>query len=1054
MLGDLRNICLGTILFLLTHFNLAYAIPVGVVVTDFNGGEDVGHSVAIQTDGKIVVAGSGYLLSSDKTFRLARYNSDGRPDTSFGSGGKVSTAFASTDPRFEALANAVAIQSDGKIVVAGYSGIYGAYDFTVLRYNANGTLDTGFGSGGKAIAAIASSSDLGLNVAIQTDGKILVGGYSYTSTKPTFSLARFLASGRLDSKFSGGGFVTTHVYTSAYGDTDDRAYAMLLQSNGSIVLGGYSQGYNPNTSSFYNPQFALIRYTGSGALDSSFGTGGKLLTDLPGTYADVITGLAQQTDGKIVAVGGTMTRYNSNGSLDITFGSNGFVSNAGYTVKIQTGGNILTGGDEGWDFNAATPFTVARYNSNGAFDGGFGTGGRVTTTGIGSYASTNAIAIQADGSVVAAGQAAFGNTGRSDYAVARYLTNGTLDTHFGATADLAISMSSSRSVVKAGDTLSYTITVTNNGLDTATYTEMTRSFSLAVDTVSVTSTQAGCFEPSNPTGICNIPSGGSVTVTVVVKPQVTGTLTHSVSVDSHVGDSNSTNNSSTNSVTVTGSADLGISISSSPSPAKIGAPLTFTLTVTNAGPDSATQVIVDDALPVNIFAYSILASQGFCNGNNLIRCSLGTLASGASATINVVIYPNANGIITNSASVSSGVADPSTRNNSASLSATVDSKSDVAVSITPSAASVRVGTAITYIVRVTNNGPDNTDVEVRDLVPVELQYVHLSRYATTSNPDIRVGCSGSTIYCSVQNLGAGQWADFNISFTPTKTGVVSYSIATINTTPDPVKSNDSAQVSTPVTGNADLRISIASSPGSVVAGGQTTHTITVTNDGPDPAYGLLLRGSSPFFSYPTTIISSSISHPRSYGTCYSNSDPLCYAYDLRSGESMTATIVLRHAEVGSYSFPISVSSDVTDPNSANNSAPMTATATATPGSADLALTMSASPSLVRVGASLSYTLTVKNNGPDSVFDPQLTDILPAGVFLNSSIGTQGACYGDSSIVACSLGNLASGATVTVTITITPTSAAGKSLFNQATVSGSLPDPNDANNSASVITTVK
>ncbi len=301
----------------------------GMVMTDF-GGSDAASAVAIQPDGRIVTAGR----SGSGDFALARYNADGSLDPSFGSGGKVTTDFGGFD-----LALGVALQSDGKIVAAGQGG--SSFDFALARYNADGSLDTSFGSGGKV------TTDFGVfeaatAVAIQRDGKIVATGSTFSSGFQQFALARYNADGSLDTSFGSGGIVTTDFgFGSGFGGalaiqsdgkivaagragsdfvvaryngdcspdasfgsggivtTDfggllfDAAFAVALQSNGKIVVAGSALGTSAD--------FALARYTTDGNLDASFGSGGKVTTDFGGF--DVASGVALQADGKIIAAG-------------------------------------------------------------------------------------------------------------------------------------------------------------------------------------------------------------------------------------------------------------------------------------------------------------------------------------------------------------------------------------------------------------------------------------------------------------------------------------------------------------------------------------------------------------------------------------------------------------------------------------------------------------------------------------------------------------------------------------------------------------------------------
>jgi uncharacterized delta-60 repeat protein len=335
-------------------------------------------AAAMQADGKIVVV--GYTQDSDG-FVVARLNTDGSLDTSFGDNGRVITViFGRQDS-----ANAIALQADGKIVVAGGAwkgGTFTSQDFALARYNADGSLDTNFGSGGKVTTDFFGTGDQAWTVAVQTDGKIIVGGIA---TKPgnnsgDFALAQYNTNGSLDTSFGADGKVVTD-----FGQGDSLS-GIAIQPDGKIVGAGFTGTSSPN--SF---DFALARYNADGTLDSSFGTGGKTTTDFFGFNDD---------------------------ALAVKLARNG---------TIVVGGECLTGGGSNFD-----NFALARYKSNGTLDTGFGAGGKVTTDFDGHIDAANTLAIQSDDKIIAGGYAAIGSAANRDFALARYNLDGSLDTSFGA----------------------------------------------------------------------------------------------------------------------------------------------------------------------------------------------------------------------------------------------------------------------------------------------------------------------------------------------------------------------------------------------------------------------------------------------------------------------------------------------------------------------------------------------------------------------------------------------------------------------------------------------
>ena len=380
------------------------------IVTTTVGSSSRGQSAAIQSDGKIVVAGYS-SNGSNLDFAVVRYNSDGSLDTGFDTDGKVTTPVGSAYDN----AYSVAIQSDGKIVVAGTSYNGSNNDFAVVRYNSDGTLDTGFDTDGKATTAFGSSNDIGQSVAIQSDGKIVVAGHSNNGSNEDFAVVRYNSDGSLDTGFGTGGKVTT-----AVGSSNDYGFSVAIQSNGKIVVAGYSSNGS-------NEDFAVIRYNSDGSLDSGFGTGGIVTTDFGSSY-DYGFSVAMQSDGKIVVAGKShddfiVVRYNSDGTLDTGFDDDGLVTTSfssndiGYSVAIQADGKIVVAGyyvpgDFYYDI------AVVRYNSDGSLDIKFNTDGKATTA-IGSADDVGySVAIQSDGKIVVAGYS--DNGSNDDFAVVRY----------------------------------------------------------------------------------------------------------------------------------------------------------------------------------------------------------------------------------------------------------------------------------------------------------------------------------------------------------------------------------------------------------------------------------------------------------------------------------------------------------------------------------------------------------------------------------------------------------------------------------------------------------
>ncbi|HLY37726.1 MAG TPA: CARDB domain-containing protein [Candidatus Binatia bacterium] len=351
--------------------------------------DDIGWAAALQPDGKVVVAGerracvggdndrercaidadctNGGVCLSD--FAVARYDADGNLDLTFGSAGRVVTDFGGRDEAF-----ALALQPDGKIVVAGVSNQGGTMDFALARYGSDGDLDATFGSGGQVITDFGGEDEV-FALVVQPDGNIVAAGVSTAAGSLDFALARYDATGMLDAAFGTAGEVVTDFGPVFVGSDPtncalpvagfhgaDIAFALALQSDGKLVAGGVSTG-----------DFALARYDTDGSLDTSFGTCGRVVTDFAGDDA-AASALVIQPDGKLVAAGRSslatqttfaLVRYAPDGTLDPIFGAAGRVVTAigsdteAFGLVLQPGdGHLVVAGASDGDI------ALARYQGD------------------------------------------------------------------------------------------------------------------------------------------------------------------------------------------------------------------------------------------------------------------------------------------------------------------------------------------------------------------------------------------------------------------------------------------------------------------------------------------------------------------------------------------------------------------------------------------------------------------------------------------------------------------------------------------------------------------
>lgn len=371
----------------------------GTLVTPVGLTDDYVRGIAVQADGRAVVAGFGVAATATGTdFMLVRHLRDGGLDPAFGNGGKVFTAFNNGNASDEA--QAVAVQPDGKILVAGASeqGATG-YDFAIARYNADGTLDTSFGNGGRVTTSFGNGADKAYALLLQPDGKIVVAGDSAQGGSGTdFALARYNANGSLDSTFGNGGKVLTAIGSANARET---VYALALHTVGGVArivaVGGEGD-------------FIAAAYRSDGTLDAGFGAGG-LVQQLFGSVIGAARGVVVTADNQLVIAGHVghdfaVVRLLPGGALDSSFGTGGRATlpvstdnwDEATALVQQADGKLLLGG---WVYtgNSSSADTVlVRLTANGSPDTGFGPGG-VRTTAVAAGTRTDAgraLALQAD----------------------------------------------------------------------------------------------------------------------------------------------------------------------------------------------------------------------------------------------------------------------------------------------------------------------------------------------------------------------------------------------------------------------------------------------------------------------------------------------------------------------------------------------------------------------------------------------------------------------------------------------------------------------------------
>ena len=285
----------------------------GIVNISLGDGNDIGRSVALTSDGKIVLAGDSVAKDGSANIVVARLNGDGSPDASFGKDGADGTpdGFAAVSlGDGNDIANDVAIAADGKIIVSGTHGAEGNSNIAVLRLNADGTFDNEFGTAddgtpnGVVSLSLGDGSDIARGVAVTGDGKIVVAGDSKSADGSTnVIVARLNSDGALDDAFGVAEDGTPNgVAATSLGEGNDYATDVVLENDGDIVVAGYHEEGN-------STNIAVLRYKADGSLDQEFatsddGTPNGIANISLGDGNDVASGVALQGD-KLIVVGGT-----------------------------------------------------------------------------------------------------------------------------------------------------------------------------------------------------------------------------------------------------------------------------------------------------------------------------------------------------------------------------------------------------------------------------------------------------------------------------------------------------------------------------------------------------------------------------------------------------------------------------------------------------------------------------------------------------------------------------------------------------------------------------
>ena len=608
-------------------------------------------------------------------------------------------------------------------------------------------------------------------------------------------------------------------------------------------------------------------------------------------------------------------------------------------------------------------------------------------------------------------------------------------------ADLSITKTDGTTNAVPGTNTTYTITVTNNGPSTVTGATVTDVLPTGVTFVSATNGAVLVADSVHfTTGTLAVGETNSFLLTVAIAPDLTVMLTNTATVAPPTGviDNVPGNNSGTDTDTLTPVADLSIAKSDGTTSAVPGMSTTYTITVANNGPSTATNVSVSDPLPAGVTSFT-WSGNGQSDVSGPLSDVIASLAPGANVVYTIVasIDPAATGSLTNTATVSA-VGDPNTANNTASDTDTLTPQADLAIAKTDFTTTAIPGTNTTYMITVTNNGPSTvTGAVVSDVLPAGVTFVSATGGATYD-------AGANTVRFTTGRLAKNDSVrfDLTVAIDPALIGPLS-NTATVtppagvtDSTPD----NDSATDTDNLTPEADLSISKTDFKSSVVPGTSTTYFIGVTNNGPSTVTGATVTDVLPAR---TTFVSATGGATYNAGT---NAVTFVTGM-LAAGDSdgFTLTLAIDPALTGTLNNTATVAPPVgvTDPAPGNDTA--TDSDMLTP-QADLSIAKTDGVTTAVPGTDTTYTITVTNNGVSTITGALVTDTLPAEVTFVSA--TNGATF-SAGKVHFTTGMLAAGDSTSFDLTVAIDPALTGTLSNTATVAlpTGVTDPNGGNNSA-------
>jgi large repetitive protein len=648
--------------------------------------------------------------------------------------------------------------------------------------------------------------------------------------------------------------------------------------------------------------------------------------------------------------------------------------------------------------------------------------------------------------------------------------------------DMAIAATDSPDPVFPDGNITYTITVTNNGPNTATNANMSVVLNNTLLYQSIT-VPGGWTCPALSPGhgasfTCTAASVAPATpavFTLVLKAAQSQigindtTLNQVFTTSNEWFDTNNSNNQITvQTAYVTPDANLGITASDSPDPVGPDGDITYTVTINNAGPDTATNVNFNVPLNNTLRWQSMVVPVGWSCPSLAVghgasfTCTAASFANGATSIFTIVLragqaqFGITNQTIVQNFNVNAAQSDPNSTNNSVNVSTSyVAPQADLTTTNADSPDPVVSGANITYAQSITNNGPDTANsVVFSEILPSSVGFVSLSWPAGWSCTTPAVGASG-TITCNAASLVTAAPANFTLVVKVLAlSGTVSITTVPGSSAGDPNNANNNATATTTITGptSADMSVTKTTGATSAAPGATITYTITLTNNGPHNATGVSMTDV-----LPASLLFQSINAPVGF-VCSNpgvgaNGTVSCTGGTVLNGTSAVFTLVTTVAPNagGSIVNGASVASAQSDGNSGNSSSSASGVTVNAP-SADLTIAKTTAATSAVIGSNITYSIALTNNGPDTATTVSMTDPLPSSLLFQSIAPPAGftcatPAVGASGTITCNGASLASGATATFVLVVRVANTATGTVSNTASGASQTADPNSGNSSS-------